>query len=62
MNDLFHIKKDLLIGEQSEYFCDMQMQNGVKFMKMKNDLVIDKPYGMAVLMGPTRWVAYSRIV
>ena len=31
VEDLFHIKKDLLIGEQVEYFCNMEMQNGVRF-------------------------------
>lgn len=40
----------------------MQMQNGIKFIKGKEDLVIEKPYGIAILMGSARWVLYSRII
>ena len=62
VEDLFHIKKDLLIGEQVEYFCNMEMQNGVRYERTKLDLVIEKPYGMAVLGGADRNMIYGRIV
>ena len=62
VEDLFHIKKDLLIGEQAEYFCSMEMQNGIRFEQSKLDLVIEKPYGVAVLAGAERNMVYGRIV
>ena len=54
--DLKEIKKELIVGEFFEWFCDMQMDNGVKYKtyeekRLKNSIMIDKPLGMAVLAG-----------
>lgn len=59
---MYAIKKDLLIGEQVEFFCNMEMQNGIRFEKTRQDLVIEKPYGLAILGGADRKVLYARIV
>lgn len=40
----------------------MEMQNGVRYEKNKGDLVIEKPFGIALLAGEDRNVIYSRIV
>lgn len=51
VEDLFPIKKDLLIGEKAEYFCNMEMQNGIRYQKTKLDITIEKPYGIAAMIG-----------
>lgn len=56
------MKKDVLIGESVEYFCNMEMQNGIRYQKNKLDIVLEKPYGIAALMGPERILIYGRIV
>lgn len=40
----------------------MEMQNGVHYEKTKADLIIEKPFGIALLAGEDRNVIYSRIV
>lgn len=62
VDDLSSIKKDLLIGEQVEYFCSMEMQNGVRYERTKMDLVIEKPFGMGILSGEERDMIYGRII
>lgn len=40
----------------------MEMQNGIRFDRTKEDLVIEKPFGVAILGGQDRNVIYARIV
>lgn len=40
----------------------MEMQNGIRFDRSKEDLVIEKPFGLAILSGKDRNVVYARII
>lgn len=38
------------------------MKNGIRFEKGRDDLIIDKPFGVALLGGHDRNVLYARII
>lgn len=38
--DLAHLKTDLLIGEKMEFFCNMELENSVKYARLDTDVVV----------------------
>lgn len=51
----------MFVADNFEWFCSMQMQNGIKYEKTKYDIILEKPIGIGVVSMEDNIVLYARI-
>ena len=59
--DLAPLQLDLFVGEKLEWFCNLEMENSIKFTENEGDRFLDYPFGVAVVTVSSRCVLYSRV-
>jgi hypothetical protein len=59
--DLVPLKMDVLLGEKFEWFCNMEMENSIKFERHESDCGVDFPFGVGIVATRTRTVLYARV-